>query len=183
MLVRLPALPFAADPLIAEAKLRARRRRLLAMAVVVVAGAVAGTTVALQAGGSAVGLCTTPPAGWKERSIPRTSTTEATVVLTTFRFGQLDNFYGLASRLHWPAGGAMIAVSNDGPDATPRFKRALRVAAADFSGFEGMHWPGAAFGVRSGGRVLSAYVEVRTVTPATIAAVNAALAGIHTCSA
>jgi hypothetical protein len=77
----------------------------------------------------------------------------------------------------------MIAVSNEGPDATPRFTRALRVGSGDFSGFEGMKWPAANVAVRSHGRVLDAYVEMRTVTPATVAAANQVLAGVHTCSA
>jgi hypothetical protein len=35
----------------------------------------------------------------KERSIAKAAMTEATVVLTNFRFGNMDNFDGLASRL------------------------------------------------------------------------------------
>jgi hypothetical protein len=118
----------------------------------------------------------------KERSIPKAGMTEATVVLTNFRFGRMADFYGLASRLRWPPQGVMIAVSNDGPDATPHFGRALKVTAADFSGFEGLRWPAATVAIRSQGRVLNAYAEVRTVTPAAIALVNRALAGVRACS-
>jgi hypothetical protein len=48
-----PALPLAADPLIAEAKQRARRRRLVALAALVAAGGVAGGVVAFGGSGSA----------------------------------------------------------------------------------------------------------------------------------
>jgi hypothetical protein len=179
-----PALTIEADPLIAEARRRANLRRLLAVVVVLAAGAAAAATFSLRSSGAALGMCASPPSGWKERTIAKTSTTVATVVLTNFRFGQLDNFYGLAaSGMRWPAGGAMIAVSNEGPDATPRFTHALRVGSGDFGGFEGMTWPAANVAVHSHGRVLDAYVELRTVTPATIAAVNQALAGVHACSA
>lgn len=109
--------------------------------------------------------------------------TEATVVLTNFRFGRLDDFYGLASPLRWPARGIMIAVSNDGPDATPDFRRVLRVTGGDFKGLEGSRWPAAQLGIRSQSRVVVAYVEVRTVTQAAIATVNRALAGVRVCSA
>jgi hypothetical protein len=121
--------------------------------------------------------------GWKEQTIQRTSTTVATVVLTNFRFGQLDDFYGLASAMAWPPHGAMVAVSNEGPAETPPFRRALRIGSGDLRGFEGMRWPSANVAVRSHGRVLNAYVELRTVTPATVAAANRALAGVRTCSA
>jgi hypothetical protein len=178
-----PALPFEADPLIAEAKRRARRRRILAVAGAVAVAAAVGASFGLRAGGGVTGLCASPPVGWKERSLPKTGVTEATVVLTNFRFGRLDDFYGLSSPVRWPPRGVMVAVSNEGPAATPPFRRALRVAGADFQGFEGMRWPGANVAVRLPNRVLNAYVEVRTVTPATIAAANAALAGVHTCSA
>jgi hypothetical protein len=123
------------------------------------------------------------PTGLKERSVPKAGMTEATVVLTNFRFGQMDDFDGLASRLRWPPQGVMIAVSNDGPDATPRFRRELKVTAADFTGFEGLRWPAANVAIRSRGRVLDAYAEVRTVTPIAIATVNRALAGIRACPA
>jgi hypothetical protein len=129
------------------------------------------------------GLCAAVPTGFKERSIPKAGMTEATVVLTNFRFGRMDNFDGLASRLRWPPQGIMIAVRNDGPDATPRFRRALQVTAADFTGLEGLEWPGANVAIRSNGRVLDAYAEVRIVTPAAIALVNHALSGVRACPA
>jgi hypothetical protein len=52
MNVRLPRLPFAVDPLMAEAKRRARQRRLLvaAVAVLLVGGGAAGTMAALRSG-------------------------------------------------------------------------------------------------------------------------------------
>jgi hypothetical protein len=48
-----PALPLEADPLIAEAKQRARRRRLIAAAALMVAGAVVGGVLAFGGSGSA----------------------------------------------------------------------------------------------------------------------------------
>ena len=150
------------------------------MLILAAAAAVSGW-LAVQSNGAVTALCASPPAGIKERSIPKAGMTEATVVLTNFRFGQLDNFDGLASRLRWPPQGVMIAVSNDGPDSTPRFKRELRVTAADFQGFEGLKWPAANVAVRSHGRVLNAYAEVRTVSPAAIRTVNRALASVRAC--
>jgi hypothetical protein len=182
MTAHVPALPLEVDPLVAEAKRRARRRRLAVAAIVVLASAAVGTTFALRSSGGALGLCATPPTGWKEHAIPRTPTTVATVVLTNFRFGRMDDLYGLAAPLKWPPGGAMIAVSNEGPAATPPFRRALAVGGGDFAGFEGMRWPATEVAVRSHGRVLDAYVELHAVTPATIAAANAALAGVRICS-
>jgi hypothetical protein len=155
---------------------------LVVVLVLAVAGAVAGW-LALRSSGGVTGLCASPPTGWRERTIPKAGMTEATVVLTNFRFGRMDDFYGLSSPLRWPPRGVMVAVSNEGPAATPPFRQALRVARGDFSGFEGMRWPGANVAVHSRGRVLNAYVEARTITPATIAAANAVLAGIHTCPA
>jgi hypothetical protein len=183
MAAHTPALPLEADPLVAEAKRRARRRRLvMAAATIVVAGTAAGATYSLRSSGNVLALCATPPSGWKEHTIPRTPTRVATVVLTNFRFGRMDDAFGLAAPLAWPPRGAMIAVSNEGPAATPPFRRALEVGKGDFRGFEGMRWPAANVALRSHGRVLDAYVELHAVTPATVAAANAALAGIHTCS-
>jgi hypothetical protein len=108
---------------------------------------------------------------------------EATVVLTNFRFGRMDDFYGLDNRLRWPLQGVMIAVSNEGPDSTPPFRHALQVSGADFQGFEGLKYPAANVGIRSQGRVLDAYAEVRTVTPVAIATVNRALADVRVCPA
>ena len=154
---------------------------MLVAVLVLIAAAVASGWLAVRSSGGVTGLCVSPPAGFEERSIPKHGTTEATIVLTSFRFGRMDDFDGLASRLRWPRHGIMIAVSNEGPDATPRFKPELRVGAADFKGFEGLRWPAANVAIRSRGRVLDAYAEVRTVTPATIATVNEALAGVRAC--
>lgn len=152
------------------------------MFVLAVAGTVGGW-LALRSSEGVTGLCTSQPTGLKERNIPKTGVSEATVVLTNFRFGRMDDFYGLDNRLHWPLHGVMIAVSNEGPDSTPPFRQSLRVAGADFKGFEGLKWPAANVAIRSEGRVLDAYVEVRTVTAATIATVNSALAGVRVCHA
>ena len=160
-------------------------RRTLALVVVLVL-AVAGTAggwLALRSSGGVTGLCTSQPTGFKERSIPKTGVSEATVVLTNFRFGRMDDLYGLDNRLHWPLHGVMIAVSNEGPDSTPPFRQSLRAVGADLQGFEGLKWPAANVAVRSEGRILDAYVEIRKVTPATIATVNSALASVRVCHA
>lgn len=182
MWAHVSALPLEVDPLVAEARRRARRRR-LAVALLVAVAVLAATFALRSSGGGGLGMCASPPSGWKEQTIRRTSTTVATVVLTNFRFGHLDDFYGLATSMPWPAHGAMIAVSNEGPAATPPFRSALRVGSGDLRGFEGMRWPGANVAVRSRGRVLDAYVELRTVTPAMVAAANRVLAGVRACSA
>jgi hypothetical protein len=187
-----PALPFEADPLIAEAKQRARRRRFLALGafVVVVAAAAAGTGYELHSSANSLGVCATVPSGWKERTLPARAESDgavapATVVLTNFRFGRMDDLYGLTTRMPWPAGGVTVAVSNWGPSPKPFAPRphVLRVEHHSFGGIEGAQLPAANFQVESNGRLLGTYVEVGTLTPATIAAANQALAGVRTCSA
>lgn len=150
--------------------------------VLAVAGAVSGWLAARSSGG-VTGLCVSPPTGLRERTFPKTRTFEATVVLTNFRFGSVDNFYGIgdAAARDWPRGGITIAVINEGPDSSPPLRRALRVSRADFRGFEGSRWPVARVAIRSQGRVLEAYAEVRTVTPAVVATVNRALADVRAC--
>jgi hypothetical protein len=154
------------------------------MVVLVSAGAAAvAARLAARSSGALTALCASPPAGLKERSIPKGGVTEATVVLTNFHSGRTDDFDGLASRQRWPRHGIMVAVSNDGPASTPQFKPALRVTAADFQGFEGLRWPAANVAIRSRGRVLDAYAEVRTITPTVVATVNSALASVRACHA
>jgi hypothetical protein len=118
-----------------------------------------------------------------ERSFPKTRATEATVVLTNFRFGSVDDFYGIGASAarRWPPGGITIAVLNEGPTATPPVRRALRVTGADSRGFEGSPWPTAHVAIRSQGRYLDAYAEARTVTPSAVATVNRALANVRAC--
>ena len=149
-----------------------------------VGGAVAGWR-ALRSSAGATGICASAPAGLTERSYPKRRQFEAAVVLTNFRFGSVVDFYGIGDSAgrHWPADGITIAVINEGPDASPAIARALRVTRADFRGFEGSRWPVAHVAVRSHGRVLDAYAEVRTVTPAAIATVNRALADVRACRA
>ena len=161
-----------------------RRTLFSALAVLVVAGAL-GSWLASRSSGAVTGLCVPSPTGLKERYIPKSGVQEATVVLTNFRFGPMDDFYGLAAGpgTRWPHDGITIAVSNEGPAATPPLKRALQVSGADFQGFEGDRWPTAHVAIRTRGRVLDAYAEVRTVTPAAVATVNRALAGVRVCSA
>ena len=178
----------ALDPLIAEAKECARRRRLLALgALVVVAAAAVGTTLGLRSPSrTALGMCATAPSGWKEKTVTIGRRGPPTVVLTNWRFGRMQGGYGLWERLPWPAHGITVAVSNEGPVGTHRLRGTLRVAAGDFNGFEGMTSRGAhgaQIQVQAHGRFLNARVEVGTLTPATIAAANQALAGVQVCSA
>jgi hypothetical protein len=157
---------------------------LVVVFVLAVAGAVSGWLAARSSGGVA-GLCASPPGGLRERTFPKTRTTETTVVLTNFRFGSVDNFYGIGDSAgrNWPRGGITIAVINEGPDSTPPLRRALRVSGADFRGFEGSRWPVARVAIRSQGRVLEAYAEAKTVTPAVVATVNRALGDVRPCNA
>jgi hypothetical protein len=162
------------------------RRTLVVVGVLVfaVAAAISGWLVVRSSGG-ATGLCASAPTGLKERSFPKTRTSEATVVLTNFRFGSVDDFYGIGASAgrHWPRGGITIAVINEGPDATPAVRQALRVHRADFRGMEGSMYPAAHVAIRTQGRFLDAYAEVRGVTPAAIATVNGALADVRVCHA
>jgi hypothetical protein len=179
------ALPLGLDPLIAEAKERARRRRLLALgAVVVVAAAAVGTTLGTRsASGNSLGMCATVPSGWLEKTVNEPSLNPPAVVLTNFKFGRMDDFYGLTDRFDWPANGVTVAVSNVAASPARLDGGVLRVSAKDFGGLEGAPHPSGQIVVRSNGRILNGYVEVGTITPATIAAANQALAGVRTCSA
>ena len=157
---------------------------LVVVFVLAVAGAVSGW-VAARSNGGVTGLCASPPTGLRERTFPKARTFEATVVLTNFRFGSVDDFYGIgdAAGRDWPRGGVTIAVINEGPDSSPALRSALRVRGADFRGFEGSRWPVAHIAIRSQGRVVEAYAEARTVTPAVVATVNRALADVRVCNA
>jgi hypothetical protein len=157
---------------------------LVAVFSLVVAGAVAGWLAARSSGG-VTGVCASTPTGLRERTFPKTRITETTVVLTNFRFGSVDDFYGIgdAAGRHWPRGGITIAVINEGPASSPPLSHVLRVSRKDFRGFEGSRWPVAHVATRTQGRVLEAYAEVRTVTPAAVETVNRALAGIRVCHA
>src|SRR5215469_856355 len=148
--------------------------------VLMVAGSLSGWLAARSSGG-VTSLCASAPAGLRERTFPKTLTTETTLVLTNFRFGRVDNFYGIgdAAGRDWPQSGITIAVINEGPASSPPFRRSLRVRSSDFRGFEGSRWPTAYVAIRSQGRVLEAYAEARNVTPAVVATVNRALAGVH----
>ena len=178
--------PPGLGPLFAEVRLRAWQGRTLfsALAVLAVVGVLAGW-LALRSSGGATGLCASAPSGLKERSFPKTRQSEATIVLTNFRFGSVDDFYGIGASAgrHWPRGGITIVVINEGPDATPPIRQELRVHRADFRGMEGSTWPAAHVAIRSQGRFLDAYAEVRGLTPAAVATVNRALAGVRVCSA
>jgi hypothetical protein len=173
------------DPLVAEAKARARRRRLLALgAILVVAAASMGTAYGLRSSGNALGVCATVPLGWKVRTVfnfPLPA--PPTVVLTNFRFGRMDDLWGFTDpSLDWPANGVTVAVSNDGP-AEPSVKEGpLRVSRTDFGPFEGVRTNFAQATISSHGRILDAYVKVGALTPATVAAANQALASVRTCS-
>jgi hypothetical protein len=179
------------DPLIAQAKRRARWRRLLALGLVALAAAAIGMTFALRSSSppaNAFGMCASTPSGWQEQSVPNFGSLPVppTLVLTNFRFGRMSGFYGLDSFAHWPAGGVMVAVGVGDPSRDPAYhrRRSLRVTSRDFqTAFEETPSPLAYIATRSHGRLLNAYVEAGSVAPATIAAANQALAGVHACSA
>jgi hypothetical protein len=182
------------DRLGAEAKRPPRRRRLLALAAigaVAAAGAVwstsalgpSGTSIAVRAGR----LCAAVPSGWQGRTMTNPDFGVPAVILTNFRFGRIDDFYGLANHFKWPANGVMVVVSN-GFVGNLASSGALRVTRADFGNdFGGVGeesaQPSGGIAVISKGRVLNVYVEVGKLTPATIAAANEALAGVRICSA
>jgi hypothetical protein len=156
---------------------------LVGVFVLAVSGAVAGWLASGSSAG-ATGLCASAPTGLKERSFPK-GLYEATVELTNFHFGGVDDFYGIGASAgrRWPRGGITIVVINEGPDASPPVRSALRVGTTDFGGFEGSSWPVAHVAIRSQDRFLDAYAEVRTVTPAAVATVNRALADVRACRA
>jgi hypothetical protein len=156
---------------------------LAGVVVLVVSGVLVGCLASGSSAG-ATGLCASAPSGLRERSFPK-GLYEATVELTNFRFGGVDDFYGIGAfaARHRPRGGITVAVINEGPDASPPVRSALRVSASDFAGFEGSSWPVAHVAVRVRDRFLDAYAEVRTVTPATVATVNRALANVRVCPA
>lgn len=180
----------AHDPLIAEAKERARRRRLLALGVVavLVAAAAAGTRYELRSSGNFRGVCATAPPGWRERTIPARGQRPGAVLLTNFRFGAMgpmQDIYGIdIPGRKWPPGGVMMAVQTFAT-RLPSTRAELQVRGADFqiSPNGGSRRPTAFRSIRTNGRELIAYVQVASVTPATIAAANQALAGVRTCSA
>jgi hypothetical protein len=177
----------ALDPLIAEAKERARRRRLLLLAagVVVAAAAAIGTTYGLRSSGNTFGICATAPSGFQERTVTDAALGPHTVVLTNFRFGRMDYLYGLSDpHLLFPSGGVLVVVSNIAATKVIPDSGVLRVLRRNFKGIEGAtQGPSTQVYVASHGRVLRAEVEVGALTPATVAAANQALAGVRTCSA
>jgi hypothetical protein len=67
--------------------------------VLAVTGTVGGW-LALRSSRGVTGLCTSQPASLKKRNIPKTGVSEATVVLTNFCFGRMDDLYGLDNGLH-----------------------------------------------------------------------------------
>src|SRR5947209_1062505 len=138
---RVSAIAF--DPLIAEAKERARRRRLLALGLVVAAAAIAATfALRSPAPVNSLGVCASVPSGWQERTVTDPSLGPPAVVLTNFRFGKMDDFYGLTDRFAWPENGVTVAVSNEDPASGFAAKRgALRFTAAYFGGIEGSAQP------------------------------------------
>ena len=182
--------PVGLDPLIAEAKERARRRRLLALGVLVVTAAAIGTTITLRSPArvNSLGICASPPSGWRERRIAARPSLPAAVLLTNFRFGvmgPMQDLYGIdIPGRSWPSDGVMIAVQIS-QSHLPDVRGRLHVGAAGFhsSPNGGSKRPTAFPRIRSNGQELAAFVQVASVTPATIAAANRALAGVQVCSA
>ena len=85
---------------------RAPRRLLALVAVVVVAAVAVGATYELRSSSAnSLGICATAPSGWKQRT-PNLAPTPPTVVLTNFRFGRMDDVFGITDpNLVWPANG------------------------------------------------------------------------------
>jgi len=113
-------------------------------------------------------------------------------VLTNFRFGQMDNFYGLDGFAeNWPSGAVMIGVMSSRTDlaSVSSDTAPLRIRAGDFQvspelKAEGMFSAPLAETWRfSNNHQLTAFVEVRSVTPATVAKANEILASVRGCSA
>jgi hypothetical protein len=75
-------------------------------------------------------------------------------VLTKVHFGSVDDFYGIGASAgrRWPVREITIAVLNEGPDAAPPVRTALRVTANDSGGFEGSPRPAGHVAVRSQNR-------------------------------
>jgi len=174
----------ALDPLIAEARERARRRLLLLLALLVVLVAAAvGTTYGLRSSGNELGLCATRPPGWKQKTVSMVPH-HPTLFLTNFHFGRIHDLFGNTAKSDWPANGVTISVINYGRRNERGLREGtLRFTRADFNGLEGSTQPAGGTAIRSQGVVLYAYVEVGSLTPATIAAANQALAGVRVCSA
>jgi len=181
--------PVGFDPLIAEAKERARRRRLLALGAVVVVAAAVGTTYGVRSSGNSRGVCVTAPPGWRTESLHQPGVVP-TLRMTNFAFGRPDYVGGHDDpKLHWPAGGILISIGDWTGAATPAMRSAyppiagsLRVRARSFSSFEGVRNLGQLH-VSFQGRLLEVWVQARPTTPSTIAAANRALAGVGVCSA
>jgi hypothetical protein len=64
---------------------------LVVVLALVAAGAVSGWFAARSSGG-VTGLCASATAGLKERNLPKIGIRDATIVLTNFRFGRIDDF-------------------------------------------------------------------------------------------
>lgn len=177
--------PFSLDPLMAEAKRRARRRTfLLVLAMVLVAGAVVGTAVELQPGGAATTLCVSPPSGWRARP----AFEQTGFAMTNFRFGRASYDDGLVDYgVRWPQRGIMIEILNWGA-ARPRFPgrvtaRPLQLQRSDLTGLEGFRRPVLRASFRYEGRFVTVTAEFRKASGAAIATANRALAGVRGCTA
>ena len=72
--------------------------------VFAVAGAISGW-LAVRSSGGATGLCASAATGLTARSFPKGRLTESSIVLSNFRFGSMDDFYGIGASAgrHWLA--------------------------------------------------------------------------------
>jgi hypothetical protein len=192
-----PAAAFDAELLIEEARRRGRRRRVGSAIVLLVAGGL--TAVAVYVGvtrtdrsavadgaPAAGGLCVKPASGWQSRSVQRRGSPPA-LLLTNFRFGRAAHLNGNDDpRLRWPRGGILISINDWTGSATsamrPLYQPAakLRIAARDFSSFEGVSSLGQQH-VLFGGRLLEVWVQARPTTATTIAEANHELARVNVC--
>jgi hypothetical protein len=194
LLAHVPRLPFSLDPLIAEAKRRARLRRsvVLALLAVVVAAAIAATIFSLRSSGTPAALCVTPPAGWRERPAWGVGSARwepvAGLVLTNFRFGRPSYDDGLVDyRVPWPRGGVIIEILS-WHTAKPEFPGRVRAGRlelrrSDRTGLEGFYHPVLRGNFRFEGRSVTVTAEFRKATVAAIASANRALADVRACPA
>ena len=177
------------DPLIGEARARARRRRLgIALAVLACAAGAPALARSTHPGAPrALGVCATPPSGWRARAqeLPGAA---PQLALTNFRFGRLEYLGGHDDpRLHWPRGGVLITISDWTSSSTAAMRSRylpvsapLVVRASDFAPFEGVRDLGRRQ-VALDGRLLEVWVQPRPLTPAAIAAANRELARVSVC--
>ncbi|HEY3550575.1 MAG TPA: hypothetical protein VGK69_05940 [Gaiellaceae bacterium] len=176
-------LPIALHPLIREAKRRAKRRHLLVATAAILIAAPAAGWFALRPSPVRAVFCAQPPTGWHVRNVHHFGRTD--LVLTNFQFGNpADNDGLLDARLAWAPHGVMIAALpwKARPVKRTKILRRLHVRGSQFVFSPGApHWITSRLG-RYEERDMLLWVEVRDLTPDTLAAANRGLAAVRECS-